>query len=659
MIIDLLNFCRHSSGAEASILFRLQESGIRVPSFFCLTEDFIEDELNSYLQNHFQHTTHFIVRLSLSYEDASGDDITLPEYEPPHYINIQKSIIVRYAERLFTEARGYIEKHYPGKSIAAHVIVQEMINSTIFGGMQTACRDGALNETMITIGIGHDTDFVERGIPFSIYCHNDTDNILFSYEADGAMTAEPSLIEELLRISDKLKVMFSNCHLTTKFLADYDAKKLYFISVQKIADLNDGGENEILLDTRGVCNYYPGITKPLHASIAMMLSRQIIYETFSRIGYNESVEPELMEQLAYVNGRLYFNKKRLERLQQLASFHENTEEFVNRSARLLWKHILKRQRIEEWRMRRNIAVKLHALLKKNVSKRDEICARLKEQLQEYSEAGSGTNHTDQSIHNMFDSIIASLSDCMCSNLFNTLYINMNRRHLERQKPGSRKYMRTLADIKQASDFRKELRFYHGKFMMLLNEYGLRTGEAFVSIGAFEKAEDIFMLTYEETLALKEGQLENTEKLISDRHRDFEWYASLPGFSSLVFHNKIQSAPAGVVHFLDVVKSSCYIRGSGINPGYAKLPVIVCEDSVLPEKCSSEYIYAVKKLPEKIPAVSVGGLIIESSGAVFAAVPSGFPVICGAEHICTLASRGCTSAEADGKTGEVRLYFDRK
>lgn len=659
MIIDLLNSCRHSAGAEADILFRLQESGIRVPSFFCLTEDFIEDELNNYLQNHFQHTTHFTVRLSLSYEDASGDDITLPEYEPPHYVNIQKSIIVRYAERLFTEARGYIEEHYPGKNIAAHVIVQEMIHSTIFGGMQTACRDGALNETMITIGVGHDTDFIERGIPFSIYCHNDTDNILFSYEAEAAMTAEPALIEELLRISDRLKAMFSNCHLTTKFIADYDAKKLYFISVQKIAELSSSSENEILLDTRGICNYYPGITKPLQASIAMKLSRQIISETLSRIGFNDSVAPELMEQLEHVNGRLYFNKKRQEKLQQILSFHEDTEEFVNRSARLFWKHVINRESIEKWRMRRNIALKLNSLLKDNVNRRDEICAKLNAQLQEYSEAGSCTDHTDQRIHDIFDSIIASLADCMCSNLFNTLYINMNRRHLARQKPGGRKYMRTLADIKQASDFRKELRSFHGGFMKLLREYGLRTGEAFVSIGAFKKAEDIFMLTYEETLALKNGKLDNTLQLISDRCRDYDWYASLPGFSSLVFHEKIQSAPAGVVHFLDVVKDTCYIRGSGINPGYAKLPVIICEDSILPEKCSSGHIYAVKNLPEKIPAASIGGLIIESSDAVFAKVPSGFPVICGAEHVCTLAARGCTSIEADGKTGDVRLYFDRK
>ncbi len=653
MIIDLLNFCHHSTGAEAGVLFRLQESGIRVPSFFCLTEDFTEDELNNYLQNHFQHTTHFTIRLSLSYEDGDSGEITIPEYEPPHYINIQKSIIVRYAERLFEEARYYIESHYPGSVTSAHVIVQEMLHATIFGGMQTACRDGALNETMITIGTGHNTDFIERGVPFSIYCHNDTDNILFAYEAEGAMTAPKDLIEKLLEVSDMMKAMFSNYHLSVKFIADYDEKKLYMISVQKIVDMSDSPEDEIILDTKGMCRYYPSVTKPLHASIAMMLSRKLFAETFSRISRHDDIPPEFIEQIAYVNGRLYSHTKRLDKLQKLLSFHEDTEEFLRPSLRTFLKHIKSKNGFSRLRKQRDIAVKLVKLLEDNLKRRNEICAKLSSQYQEYSEAGSGSGHSNQRIHNIFDCIINSLSECMCSNLFNTLYINMNKRAMSRMKPADRKYARSAEMINQAEMFRKELRVYHSKFMELLCRYGLRTGEAFCSIGALEKAEDIFMLTYDETLALKDGNLKNARELVVKRSKDFVWYKSLPSFSRLVFYKEIQSAPAGTVHFLDIIKDSCYIRGSGLTDGAAKLPVIVCEDSCIPENCSKNYIYAVPELPESIPSGSIGGLIIEEP-AVFAELDLGCPVISGAEHICTLAAGGRT-AEINGSTGDITVF----
>ncbi len=652
MIIDLLNFCQHSAGTEADILFRLQESGIRVPPFFCITEDFTEDELNNYLQNHFQHTTHFIVRLSLSYDNSSSGDINLPEYEPPHYMHIQKSIIVRYAERLFSEARDYIGNHC-SNSIKACVIVQEMVNATVFGGIQTACNGGALNETMITIGKGYNSDFIERGVPFSIYCHNDTDNILFAYEAEGALTAERSLVRKLLNISNDLKVMFRNCHLTIKFIVDYETRKLYLISVNKIAELSDAEEDNIILDTKGVCNYYPGVTKPLNASIALMLSRQIMLKTLHQIGYKKIISPELMEYLVYVNGRLYFDTKRLKTLQILMSFHENTEEFVNLSGRLFWKHLLEGKGVSTWRSSRNIALKLNKLLENNLNQRDEICQKLRQQLKEYSNYDPNTNDT-HNIQEIFNKIISSLSDCLCSNLFNTLYIKMKRRFITRQKSNDKKYIRSVIDIKRASDFRKEIRIYHGKFIKLLDVYGIRTGQAFVDMGILRKAEDLFMLTYDESISLFNGKLPNSEKLIAERYSDFEWYESLPSFSRLIFHDKVLSAPTGVVHFLDVIKNPCFIRCSGIRPGHAKLPVIVCCNDNLPENVSKDHIYAVKNIPQHIPVKGLGGLIIEAP-VVFAELTANYPVLCGAEHICTLAAKECV-ADIDGKTGDITLTF---
>ena len=88
MIIDLLNAGRHDAGTEANILFRLQEMEILVPSFFCLTEDFTEDELNNYLQNHFQYTSYFSVLLSISNLSTSGGDLTVSVLDAPFYIKV-------------------------------------------------------------------------------------------------------------------------------------------------------------------------------------------------------------------------------------------------------------------------------------------------------------------------------------------------------------------------------------------------------------------------------------------------------------------------------------------------------------------------------------------------------------------------------------------
>ena len=55
MIIDLINYTFYNSGAEADILFKLQENGITVPHFFCVTEDFTLEEIETYLSNHFQN----------------------------------------------------------------------------------------------------------------------------------------------------------------------------------------------------------------------------------------------------------------------------------------------------------------------------------------------------------------------------------------------------------------------------------------------------------------------------------------------------------------------------------------------------------------------------------------------------------------------------
>ncbi len=656
MIIDLLNAGRHSAGTEANILFRLQEMEILVPSFFCITEDYTEDELNNYLQNHFQYTQRFTVRLSISTDKDAGEELSVSEYEPPHYVDIPKSMIVRYADRLFCEAKEYAKQIYPDshEKVTAHVIVQEMVYATVFGKMQTACPNGPLNETVITIGEGHNSDFAERGVPYSIYCHNDTDNILFAYEPENAVVASDDLIQGLLNRSERLKERFRNCNLSIKFLADYDRDKLYFVSVQEISELNRS-DDEIVLDTKGVSDYYPGVTMPLRASAIMSMLHRILKFVLEKTGNNSEQYADIMEHVEYVNGRLYFNVKKFKELQKLLSLDEETEGFVNRSGYMLLRHIFMEQGIAKWHKKRSVALKLNRVLEDNLKNGRKLCENLDVRLKKIMLAGEMKNPSDEYIHDIFDEIIKSLSECMSSILLNTLYIKLNREMLSRHRPGERKYAAASEKVEAALTLRKKLREYHKAFSAKLNEYGLMTGEAFKKLGVFRRKEDILLLTYEETLALKNGGLDNIHQLIEKRRREFDWYRSLPGFTRLVFSKEIANATPAEVSFVKFLKENCYIRGSGLVSGKTRLPAVVCDESHLPDDCDSKHIYVMQFIPDNIGQYAAGGLVIEHPDVFANLIPEvencGYPIVCGAEHCCVLAETG-DFIELDGSSGEV-------
>ncbi|MBQ8514975.1 MAG: hypothetical protein IJ496_06210 [Ruminococcus sp.] len=660
MIIDLLNFCRYNPGTEATILFRLMENSIRVPSFFCITEDYTEDELNNYLQNHYQHTTHFTVRLSLSFKNQDNQELMLTEKEPPHYVNIPKSILVRYADRLFKEAGEYIQKSYPekaqGGNVAVHVIVQEMQHSHAFGLLQTACNMGVINETIIMIGEGHDPNFTQRGVPFSIYCHNDDDGILYANEPDGAVCCERSLIRSMLQLSNQLKSMFKSSKLEVKFIADFEIKRIYVISVQKIVALSDETADEIVLDTKGICNYYPGVTKPLTATLVQTLSRTIIQQTFEKIAEAPVHQTELLDLIFYVNGRLYFHTQRLHQLQEVLSFTEKTEEFVNMSGRLFLRNFWKKQGLFHWRKKRKIALGLQHLLEKNLTERETLCVQFQNSLSELARERQKIGSYEQ-LFALFEKTFLALADCVRANLFNTLYINMNQKLMNRLKPSDKKYRHAADTIAVAVKYRSVLRAYHAKFMELIAEYAQCVGSEFVSLGYIEKQGDIGYLTIEQVYAARDGDRTDLREYVRQKKQELAWFRSMPGFRRLVFHNEIVSAPVGVVGFLDTLMESCYLRGSGLVPGQAVYPAIVCKDNILPEQCDPRCIYIVRSLTPEMAGKALGGLVAEKPD-VFANLNSdiaecNFPIVTGAEHACTLIQNG-DLIDINGRNGEVHI-----
>ncbi len=657
MIIDLLNYCRHYPGTEANVLFRLLEKGIRVPSFFCITEDYTEDELNNYLQNHFQHTTHFTLRLSLSYENNTTDEMVVTEEEPPLYINIQKSIITRYADRLFEKAKDFLaKKNQDGKEsppVKTHVIIQEMIHSTIFGELQTVCALGILNETVITIGDGHDSDFAERNVPFSIYCHNNTDNILFAHEPEGALKAERKLLISLLNMSEKLKAIFKNRALAIKFVVDYDSHALYLLSVHKMVQL--GTENsEVVLDTTGVSRYYPGVTLPLLASLAIGLSKRIMHCTFQRLSAEKSPTTDIEELVKYVNGRLYYNAERLKKLMFMLSIEDGIEDYVNHH--VLWKKIPSPKAIAQWHEKRKIALRLQKMLDDNVKQRKTICQNIRKTLDDLENTSRMENVSNDDINSSIRKAIASLTDCLSANTLNTIYIKMNHRELAKLKHNEKKSASIRKRIDETLAFRTELQELHGSIMGMLIEFGHRTGEAFVKLGVFENADDIFMLSYSETIALSKQEIPDIHMLIEKRRKDIDAYKSMPGFTQLIFADKIMDAENIIVDFVDIIKDNFHLRGSGVMAGKVELTAVVASDG-LPRKCDPHYIYVVKKLPGTLPPEGLGGLIIEEPTVFACLLPyvaeCKFPIISGAEHACTLIKSG-DIVSMNGAGGDINV-----
>ncbi len=645
MIIDLLNFCQYNPGTEAMILFRLQENGMRVPSFFCVTEDFTEDELNNYLSNHFQHTTNFTVRLSLSFEKYSEDVLSTPQMEPPHYVDIPKSMTCRFAERLFSDAEAFIEKNYPNRNkngkITAHVIIQEMVHSDIFGCMQTACSLGVLNETIILVGEGHDADFEARGVPYSRYCHNDDDGILFAYEPENAPRGERRMLQLLLHISKRLKEMFHNCTLSVRFIADFEIHQFYLISVQKISEFSEKHPPETILDTKGICSYYPGVTLPLNASILQRVTRTLLRETFVQVSVKQPKDESIFDIFQHVNGRLYCDRNRLNRVKDTLSLLPE-----EKSPQSLFQKFFGKKR--------KTAARVAQLFEKNMNMHDTLCAQFQvalERLAAFPLAESSFEHLVEAFHETF----RALTECLRANLFNMLFMYQCRDILRHTREGDKQHRHAAAALERITEQHKTLRAYHAKFMEQVHNYTDSNGEKFVQMGCISAPEDIYYLTLDEILAVCNGNCIDYRAHIEEKKRIYAWFRSMPCFTHLIFYGQPIDAPLGTVGFLDTLQETCYLRGSGLSEGEASKTAILCPDNKIPGNGNPNCIYVMKRLPDSLAEKTIGGLIVEECNALDCLKADmsdcTFPVVAGAEHACTLIHNG-DLVKINGTTGKV-------
>lgn len=664
MIIDLLNFHRYYPGTEANILFRLQEEGISVPPFFCITEDFNEDELNSYLQNHFQYTELFALKLSFSFEEHGNKEINDTVYESQFLIDIPKSALAYSAEKLFSQSKDYIAEHYTDEKAkrcsAVHIIIREKIEMDLKGIMHTVCRNGLMNETIVYTGTLSSAD-LEFPRPYtSIYCHNNTDGILYYFEPDGADKASIAIVKKLLDLSEKIKSIFNYKALEIKYVFNTLYNKIFILSVTRYSKFDYTEDEEIVLDTKGVCNYYPGVTEPLYAYTAIEMSGHTTEKMMATTGQHSSSANSQSGIIEYVNGRLYFNIKKLSSLQNLLSLTDESEKYIDPGLIDFAAQVKECGSFTTWRKKRRAAARMIKLLEENLKESKSLCDKCSKALKELSKC-SYSNEGYEPNRRSIEIILTVISECINSNQLNTLYINFNKRLKSRLRPTERKYAKAERSIALALRYRTELRRYHYSFLKFLRIYSLNLGHDLVNKGIIDNPDDISMLTYKEVIAPEVPLTADIKTTIEKRKKEFEWYRSMPNFSRLVFFKEIESAPVGKIDAVCAVSDESHIRGCGLNMEKAELPAVLCRDNVLPKKCDPEKIYVIDKFTEFSEKNHMGGLIIMQKPILANSNPDlikvSFPVICGAEHALSVISNG-DLVSMDSSNGEIFIKHQK-
>ena len=637
MIVDLLNFCRYYPGTEADILFRLQEKRINIPHFFCITEDSSEDELNNYLQNHFQHTDRFFVRLSLSLKNLGLIDISEMSNIKSSLKVTPKSALSYTADKLFSEAKAFLKKTYPNQNaneISLNIIVQEIINLPICGNIYTACKDGPMNETLIHINNSVDIDSDTDDKISAVYCHNNTDGILFGYESEGTRKAKFTLIKNLLKISEEIKKIMNNSELDIKFISDSDGEKINIISIRNIKELKNNSSKIISLDTKGICRYYPGITEPLPASISINIAKKTIEYMLEYSGLDKALSDNFINYTVYVNGRMYFDLAKVQKLQSLLYLNNDTDEFIYLNLLKLIKSLKHFRSIPQLIKKHRIARRTNKLLGENLKRREQLYNEMHSKLENLPD--NLENISDNEIICSIETILFAFSECINANQLNTLYINLNKKIIQRNKITDKKYRKLTNILEISLLFQTELRKYQYHFQRLLNKYSIHMGQNLVQKGLLEKPEDILMLTSDELATVHNTPAANIKSLIQNRKAEFEWYKSMPGFSRLLFSGSVKNAPLGKINIISTVTEKSYIRGSGMKLGKAEYQAVFCKDNTIPKNCKPDKIYIINNFNEFPTNVKMGGLIIMERQTTANINPDiinkiTFPVICGAEH----------------------------
>lgn len=309
MIIHLDNYKNHTLGSKAENLFRLLERGYPVPRFFCVDEDFQDEEVMEYLDRYFPGMLFFSVRSCASAEDGTKYSFA-GQFRT--FLRVQRKKVGCCIRKVLSasdtdEIREYCRIHHiKQEKIRMHVIVQEMIEADRSGVLFTVNPQGILNESVIVAGAGTGDQVVEDWTDTTAYYYNQTDHICYYEQTGDSPLLSEDEIEELLFVSGQARKLFQ-----TECDMEYAIKdgKLWLLQVRPVTALKENAP-VIILDNSNIVESYPGITLPLTQSFI----REAYYQVFKNLLLRLTGEPEtvgrmddiLRNMVDMANGRVYY-----------------------------------------------------------------------------------------------------------------------------------------------------------------------------------------------------------------------------------------------------------------------------------------------------------------------------------------------------------------
>ncbi len=325
MIINQENYRSTAVGAKAKNLFRLMEHSFFVPPFFCVPEPFCDEEVLSYIEQHFPDSCLYSVRSCASVEDSSSHSFA-GQFQT--FLRVERSSVCDRIREVLAGLRkehifDYCKIHgIDPSSIRLHVIVQEMIEADTSGVLFTANPQGILNETVIVLGAGTGDQVVEDRTDTTACYYNLTDHIYYYEQTGNAPLPNDACIQELIRTSQQVKRIFSmECDM------EYAWKdgKLWLLQVRPITTLGDQ-EPIIILDNSNIVESYPGITLPLTQSFIKDAYHQVFRTLLFRLTRQPDtirrMDPVLCHMVDTVNGRVYYRISNWYDVLLLLPFHK-------------------------------------------------------------------------------------------------------------------------------------------------------------------------------------------------------------------------------------------------------------------------------------------------------------------------------------------------
>lgn len=685
MIIDFVNYTLYDPGAEASILFRLHECGLRVPRFFCVTEQYEPEEMDAYFATHFQDVLQFHVRMTATIKNGKTDKtgrIPVPEITLPVYTNIKKNVLYRYVERLLQERDTYRQQIMEAESVASeqisfHIIIQEIKEFTEFGVIDGNSADGILNETRIQMGCGWNADLVWQDTPTMQICYHDTDHILYYDLPDGQKPLEPFLLWQIEKAVQIVKSQFG-MQLQVSVFVESETQQLFAITVRRTMKPPCEG---ILFDSRSVLStLYPTTCTPLMASYMQNMYNHVIYSFFKRtlhVFKGAYQVPEITEDIViYINGRIYFCAEHWNELLHYFPTFNKQQSFKNVYALLHDKEGLR-----SWLVHRYVSFISNQMRQsdfKTVQEKLQLLVQKIEKYQSYDFSEMSLAELNKCYRTLHSTMIACWHYTLLGVLNSRIAIQRLRKSLEKMNrnipfsacyqyaagmlpvppEAGKRLKKRIAVAQKSENYRKQFLKQQDQLVTLFKTLFQAAGKRLEEAGCLSNAEDVHYLTLKEVRAsMEDPSIRWDAEKPKWRKAAYEWYQKLPNYTEMVLQEKCIGQREEPLTQIVFPSGNGKTQGRPCMPGMAKGSVIICNvETKLDAKQLEGKILVAEHLSKELLLLPLKGLIIEEEQtyeevAALASPNVSFPVLTGVRAASSLLQY-TQQVSLNGWTGEI-------